>query len=282
MNLVLSGPIDDNLRNEVAASVKPRNVVRLHANAYRFEGADDSPQMRIRIRCTMCDASRVDHAYVEEGKRFSDFKLLAMDMDSTLITIECIDEIADFAGKKKEVAAITEAAMRGEIPDFAESLRRRVALLEGTHTNLLTRVFDERLTLSPGAPELIAAAKQSGAYVILLSGGFSYFTNRLKTELGLHAGFANHLAICKAHLTGKLIEPILGPEEKARHVKTQMTRLKCDPQDACAIGDGANDIPMMQQVLYSVAYHAKPTTIRAARYAITYGALTTLLDYLSD
>jgi phosphoserine phosphatase len=277
MNLVLSGPIDDDLRRAVAQLARPRNVVALHARADRFEVVEDGPPTRARI-AALCDAARVDHAYIEEGKRFSDFKLLAMDMDSTLITIECIDEIADFAGKKKEVSAITEAAMRGEIPDFAESLRRRVALLAGTSVDVLEQVFDERLKLSEGAEQLLDAAKREGIYTLLLSGGFTYFTERLREQLSLTAAYANTLETERGRLTGRVREPILDAAEKARHVRDAMHQLQCDPTEALVVGDGANDIPMMREVTYSVAFHAKPATAKIARIGINYGRLDTILD----
>ncbi len=172
MNLVLSGPIDDALRNAVVATVRPSHVVQLHASAYRFHDAACDAAVKSTIQ-GMCDAARVDHAYVEQGLCLSHFRLLAMDMDSTLITIECIDELADLVGRKAEVVAITEAAMRGEIPDFAESLRRRVALLAGESCSALQRVYDERLRLSVGAETLLAAARQASLGTLLVSGGFT-------------------------------------------------------------------------------------------------------------
>jgi phosphoserine phosphatase len=278
MNLVISGPVDDNLRNTLVALVKPRNVVRLHARAYRLESADTASEAREAV-AKLCDASRVDHAYVEAGKKLSDFKLLAMDMDSTLITIECIDEIADFAGKKKEVAAITEAAMRGEIKDFAESLRRRVALLAGTSADVLERVYAERLRLSPGALELLAAAENAGLYRLLVSGGFTYFTERLRTRFMFNAAYANVLEIRDEMLTGRVIEPIVDATAKAEFIRYTLTRLNSNRSNAIAIGDGANDIQMMNQVEMSVAYHAKHVVRKSAKYDIQFGGLDVILDF---
>lgn len=278
MNLVISGPIDENLRNALVALVKPRNVVRLHARADRLENADDSQQSRAAV-ARLCDASRVDHAYVEPGRKLSDFKLLAMDMDSTLITIECIDEIADFAGKKKEVAAITEAAMRGEITDFAESLRRRVALLAGTSADVLERVYEERLRLSPGAKELLQAAEVAGLYRLLVSGGFTYFTERLRVNLNLDAARANILDVYRSILTGRLIEPIIDANGKSEIVDETLKNINCPRGGAIVIGDGANDIPMMASVGMSIAYHAKPKVKEKSNSSISFGGLNVLLDY---
>jgi phosphoserine phosphatase len=277
MNLVISGTIDDTLRNLVVRIAKPHAIVRLHAGAYRLEEADDSEPTRVQVK-TLCDSARVDHAYIEAGVRFSDFKLLALDMDSTLITIECIDEIADFAGKKKEVAAITEAAMRGEIADFGESLRRRVALLAGTSAEVLKRVYEERLHLSPGAEQLLLAAKQADIHTLLVSGGFTYFTDRLKCELHLDEAHANIIEIAGGKLTGNIIPPILDARAKANHVLVAQKTLPCTSEQTLVIGDGANDIPMMNCAIYSIAYQAKPATSKAARIALNYGPLSNIVD----
>ena len=279
MNLVISGPIDDNLRNAIVALVKPRNVVRLHARADRMENADDSVEAR-KIVAKLCDASRVDHAYVEHGKKLSDFKLLAMDMDSTLITIECIDEIADFAGKKKEVAAITEAAMRGEITDFAESLRRRVALLAGTSADVLERVYQERLRLSPGAKILIRAAHDSQMNTLLVSGGFTYFTTRLQRDLLITDVSANALEIKNGKITGSLHGPIIDAHGKAAFVAHVISRLAISQNAVICIGDGANDILMLRTAGLSIAYHAKPIVRSSATHTIRYGGLDVILDWL--
>jgi phosphoserine phosphatase len=278
MNLVISGTIDDTLRNLVVRIAKPHAIVRLHAGAYRLEEADDSEPTRVQVK-TLCDSARVDHAYIEAGVRFSDFKLLALDMDSTLITIECIDEIADFAGKKKEVAAITEAAMRGEIADFGESLRRRVALLNGTPASVLEQVFDERLRLSRGAEQLIAAARESGLYIVLLSGGFTYFTERLKDMLSLDAAYGNSPEIIDGLLTGNVEFPILDSKEKANHLENTMHFIGATAEQSIAIGDGANDAKMLSKVKLSIAYHAKPALQKVALAQINFGGLDVVQDY---
>ncbi len=280
MNLVISGPIDDNLRSALVALVKPRRVVRLHARADRLEWADDSLPSREAV-ARLCDASRVDHAYVEHGKKLSDFKLLAMDMDSTLITIECIDEIADFAGKKKEVAAITEAAMRGEITDFAESLRRRVALLAGISVDVLERVYDQRLKLSPGATELLIAAEEAGLYRLLVSGGFTYFTDRLKARLGFDYAHSNRLDIDAGRLTGKVCPPIFDATQKAISVRDALSIHPAHQRKAIVIGDGANDIQMMELADTSVAFHGKSVVRTLAKYRIDFGGLDIVVDWFS-
>ena len=281
MNLILSGPIDRPLLDAVTALASPRQLVVLHSRASRLVDVDDSASVRA-IVLALCDAARVDHAYIEEGRCFADFKLLAMDMDSTLITIECIDEIADFAGKKAEVAAITEAAMRGDIADFAESLRRRVSLLAGTPVTVLDRVFNERLSLSPGASELIQAARDSRMFTLLASGGFTYFTKRLKDELQLSDECANILEISDNRLTGRVAEPIIDANGKLNRVRKAIRTLDCTDEQVLVIGDGANDIPMMGAAKYSIAYRAKPATNAVAHSTIKYGSLLAVLDYFSQ
>ncbi|MGI9024551.1 MAG: phosphoserine phosphatase SerB [Burkholderiaceae bacterium] len=281
MNLVISGPIDANLRNALGALVKPRSVVRLHAQADRFEAANESAECREAV-AKLCEASRVDYAYVEAGAKLSDFKLLAMDMDSTLITIECIDEIADFAGKKKEVAAITEAAMRGEIADFAESLRRRVALLAGTPITVLQRVYDERLALSEGAEALMTAAQAAGIKTLLVSGGFSFFSDKLKARLGFDYSNANHLETVSGLLTGKVSSPIIDAGQKASSVQTALAFYPVEQRNAIVIGDGANDLQMMALASASIAFHAKEIVRKSTNYQINFGGLDTVLYWFSQ
>jgi phosphoserine phosphatase len=279
MNLVLSGPIDSALRSRVVELSRPATVVALHATADRLERVVDTPAVRAAI-AALCDAARVDHGYVADGARLSDFRLLAMDMDSTLITIECIDELADLAGKGAEVAAITAAAMRGEITDFADSLRRRVALLRGAPASLLQRVLDERLKLTEGAVELIHAARACGIHTLLLSGGFTFFAEALQQRLQLSEIRANRLEIREGVLTGELLGAILDGAAKAGTVTEALKRLGASAQYALVIGDGANDIPMMRSAGTSIAYHAKPITEATASTRVRYGTLLVALDYL--
>ncbi len=214
--------------------------------------------------------------------RLADFRLIAFDMDSTLITIECIDELADFAGKKAEVSAITEAAMRGEIADYKESLRRRLALLAGTPASALQRVFDERLRYTTGAETLVAAARRAGLATLLVSGGFTYFTDRVSAHLGIDFVRSNQLEVVDDVLTGRLVPQPWGEicdgAEKRRMLLETCTRLGCTPKQAIAVGDGANDLPMMGEAGLSVAFHAKPAVRAQAMVGIVEGGLERVLE----
>lgn len=214
----------------------------------------------------------------------SDFKLIAFDMDSTLINIECVDEIADAVGRKAEVAAITEAAMRGEIADFKDSLRRRVALLKGVSVTSMEQVYRERLHLNPGATDLIAACKKAGMKVLLVSGGFTYFTDRVRDRLGIDFTRSNVLEVQDGVLTGRMVDQPWGDicdgEEKRKMLLQTCTQLGISPKQAIAMGDGANDLPMMGEAGLSVAYHAKPKVREQAMVAINTGGLDRLLDVL--
>lgn len=220
--------------------------------------------------------------------KLRDFRLIAFDMDSTLINIECVDEIADAVGRKPEVAAITEAAMRGEITDFKDSLRRRVALLKGVTVADMERVYVERLRINPGAAELIAACKAAGLKVLLVSGGFTYFAHRVRDTLGIDFVRANILEIASGpncgELTGRLVEQSWGDicdgAEKRRTMLEVASLLDIEPQQCIAVGDGANDLPMMGAAGLSVAYHAKPKVREQAMVSIETGGLDRLLEVL--
>ena len=214
--------------------------------------------------------------------RLRDFGLIAFDMDSTLINIECIDEIADAAGRKAEVAAITEAAMRGEITDFKDSLRRRVALLKGVPVGALDDVLRTRLQLNPGARELLAACKAAGLKSLLVSGGFTYFADWVCQELGIDYARSNVLEAENGLLTGRVVEQYWGDicdgEEKRRMLTQTCLALGIEPQQAIAVGDGANDLPMMGMSGLSVAFHAKPKVCAQANVSIESGGLDRLLE----
>ena len=216
--------------------------------------------------------------------RLADFKLVAFDMDSTLIAIECVDEIADVAGKKAEVAAITEAAMRGEIADYKESLRRRVALLKGVPASALQRVYNERLRFNPGAERLVAACKAAGLKTLLVSGGFTFFTDRVRDRLGFDFTRSNILEIANGALTGRMVDQPWGDicdgAEKRRMLLETCAALAISPARSIAVGDGANDLPMMAAAGLSVAYHAKPKVREQAMVAIQDGGLDRLLEVL--
>jgi phosphoserine phosphatase len=210
-----------------------------------------------------------------------DIRILAMDMDSTLINIECIDEIADFTGKKSAVAAITEATMRGEIRDFKESLRRRVALLEGIHADALEAVYRERLRPNPGAIELLAGAHQRDLYTLLVSGGFTFFTEKLRQQLGFKQTQANTLEIIDGKLTGKVLGDIVDGAAKAAHLDEACRSLGCTKANAITMGDGANDLIMMNGSGISVAYQAKPVVKEKADAAFDHVGLDAALLLIS-
>ena len=219
----------------------------------------------------------------------SSFKLAAFDMDSTLINIECVDEIADAAGRKEEVAAITEAAMRGEITDYKDSLRRRVALLRGVTVAHMEEVLTQRLRLNPGAAELVAACKAAGMATLLVSGGFTYFTDHVRDRLGIDYTRSNVLEIESGpncgQLTGRMVDQPWGDicdgDEKRKMLLETCTKLGITPSQAIAVGDGANDLPMMDAAGLSVAYHAKPKVREQAMVAINTGGLDRLLELFS-
>ncbi len=214
--------------------------------------------------------------------RLADFGLIAFDMDSTLISIECVDEVAAMAGKKAEVAAITEAAMRGEIADYKESLRRRVAMLAGVPATDLQRVYDERLRLNPGVERFVAACRSAGLYTLLVSGGFTFFSDRVRDRLQIDETRSNVLEVAAGALTGRMVDQPWGDicdgEEKRRAVLQACSRLGIDPARAIAVGDGANDLPMLGAVGLSIAFHAKPAVQAQAMLAIVEGGLDRALE----
>jgi phosphoserine phosphatase len=223
------------------------------------------------------------------GQKLADFKLIAFDMDSTLINIECIDEIADAVGRKAEVSAITEAAMRGEITDFKDSLRRRVALLKGVTVADLEAVYVQRLQLNPGAAALVKACKAAGLKVLLVSGGFTFFADRVKERLGIDFARSNRLEIQSGPtcgtLTGRVVEQTWGDicdgAEKRRTLLEVASLLGIEPAQCIAMGDGANDLPMMAAAGLSVAFHAKPKVREQAMVSIESGGLDRLLEVLA-
>jgi phosphoserine phosphatase len=214
--------------------------------------------------------------------RLRDFGLIAFDMDSTLINIECVDEIAAAAGRKDEVAAITEAAMRGEITDYKDSLRRRVALLRGVPVSALQEVLEHRLQLNPGAQQLVQTCREQGLHTLLVSGGFTYFTDAVCAVLGIEASRSNVLEVVDGQLTGRMVDQAWGDicdgHEKQRMLLQTCERWGLQAHQAIAVGDGANDLPMMAVAGLSVAYHAKPKVREQAQVAIEAGGLDRLLE----
>lgn len=252
---------------------KPQKV----ANHFRLE-LNEAPTKQALNE--LSNAIQVDVNLLPEGFNGQDIKLVISDMDSTLISIECVDEIADYINVKPEVSAITEAAMRGEL-NFEESLTKRVNLLTGLDTIALQKVFDDRLTLNPGAELWIEGLKESGIKFALVSGGFTFFTERLQKQLDLDFTRANVLGETNNKLTGKVIGGIIGAQAKADFLYELCTELNIKPSQVIAVGDGANDLLMMKEAGLSIAYYAKPTVQERAGSAINYGGLDRILDFIA-
>jgi len=242
--------------------------------AFRITGADPSAKAAVAEHCAR---ACLDWGFVEEGRTLADFAILAMDMDSTLICIECIDEIADFAGRKKEVAEVTAAAMRGEI-DWPESLRRRVKALAGLDESALERVYAERLRFNPGAEKLIAAARRSGLKTLLVSGGFTFFTDRVRDRLKLDHAYSNVLVAEGGKLTGEVTGPLVDAAGKKAHLERLKHELGVGRERVIALGDGANDLPMLEEAGVSIAYHAKPVVRARTAYALDHSGLDGVLN----
>jgi len=268
VNLIAQGPaLTAAQADELVRLAGTIRIESIAPHAYRLRNA--APNDAI---APWCDARRIDYAFIPEGRRFADLKLLAMDMDSTLISIECIDELGDLAGKKAEIAAVTAQAMRGEIA-YPESLRRRVAAIAGLEESALARVYEERLRLTPGAEALIAACKKHGIQLLLVSGGFTFFTERLKERLGLDHTISNVLEVKSGKLTGALLGEIVDAEAKAAKFRALVKELNASREQTVAIGDGANDLKMMHEAGVSVAFRAKPVVRAQATCALNWSDL---------
>ena len=237
------------------------------------------PVQNIEIEAvkSFCDEQKIDCALVPDAQRLSHFGLCVMDMDSTLISIECIDEIADMMQIKPQISAITEAAMRGEI-DFAASLKQRVALLKGLPEPALQRVIDERLQLNPGAHEWIASCKANDIKTMVVSGGFTFFANHVQQVLGLDYAVSNTLEIIDGKLTGNILGDIVDADRKAQELANLRDKLGLSIHQTIAIGDGANDLKMMQAAEVGVAYHAKPIVQQQATYALNFNGLDGVIN----
>ena len=272
-DLVIQGQrIDDAQIESLARLCKAAQRRRLGPGAARLTGADRSAGI-----AAACADLKLDYALVPAQARLADFGLVAMDMDSTLITIECIDELADMAGIKAQVAEITRSAMRGEI-DFAESLTRRVALLAGLDASALEQVYEQRLQLSPGAERMIDGLKALGIRTLLVSGGFTFFTDRLRARLGLDYAFSNEPEIEGGRLTGRIVGRVLDAGGKAEKLRSVRDSLGLGSEQVIAIGDGANDLAMMAEAGVSIAYRAKPVVQEQATYSFDHVGLDGLLN----
>jgi phosphoserine phosphatase len=280
MNLVLQGADDCMERlTRIAALTAPQRIVHISDKAIRCEGISYSVALRQTMEAA-AHGAQLDATYMMGVHKLDEFKLVAMDMDSTLITIECIDEIADMQGLKPQVAEITEAAMRGEL-DFGASLRARVALLKGLDAEALERVYSERLELSPGAERMLAAVREAGLKTLLVSGGFSFFTARLKERLGLDYTLANDLEIVDGKLTGEVLGEIVDADVKKRTVEHVCASLGITTNEAIVMGDGANDLKMMSVAGISVAFRAKPVVREQASVALNFVGLDGILNLLT-
>ena len=276
MNLIVQGAAlaDEDVR-QLAQLAGARQTERLGTAACRLIGARQGPGI-----AEYCARAGLDFGFVPATRKLADMRLLAIDMDSTLITIECIDEVAELAGVKAEVSAITAAAMAGEL-DYAQSLRRRVELLRGLDQGALARVYDERLQLTPGAEAMLAAMQGMGIKTLLVSGGFSFFTERLKTRLGLDYSISNVLEIEGGRLSGRVSGGIVDAEGKAAKLCALRTELGIARETTIAIGDGANDLAMMAEAGVSIAYRAKAVARNKADYALDYTGLDGVLNLFS-
>jgi phosphoserine phosphatase len=277
MKLVVQGArLDPLVVEHLVSLTRCRTVRPVAANALALLDAQEDPAIE-----TVCRQARLDCTWLPDARKLTDFGLFVTDMDSTLINIECIDEIADMQGLKPQVAAITEASMRGEL-DFTESLTRRVALLAGLPEQALADVYEQRLALNPGAEELLRTLREAGIYTMLVSGGFTYFTNRLKQQLGFDEAWANELEVVDGHLTGRVVGAVVDGVAKAEHLRHARTRLGLTRDAVIAVGDGANDLLMFQEAGFSVAYQAKPIVRSQASCRLDFSGLDGILNVLAD
>ncbi|MCV6902213.1 MAG: phosphoserine phosphatase SerB [Achromobacter xylosoxidans] len=266
---------------QLAALAQAQGVARISATAARLLDVQHDDATRADV-VAWAERHGIDTAFVPVGLKLSHCKVLAMDMDSTLINIECIDEIAGVAGVKDKVSEITEAAMRGEIKDFAESLRRRVALLKDVPAEALEQVYTEKLRLNPGAERLITTAQAAGIKVLLVSGGFTFFTDRLRERLKLDSAHANTLEIDNGVLTGRVLGDILDADAKAVYLREFARTHGATKEQVIAMGDGANDLKMLAAAGFPVAYHAKPLVRQQTRYALNVSGLDGVLNWFES
>jgi phosphoserine phosphatase len=284
MDLVIQSPA---LSSETVAAFKVAALAQRaerQVSSARLVNIQDDESTR-KAATALGELFSCDVAFVPRRQSLADFRVLALDMDSTLINIETLDEVAALAGCGTAVAALTEAAMRGEISDYKESLRRRVALLTGVEAALLQRVADERMRANAGATELIAGCKAAGLTVLLATGGFTFFAERMQRQLGIDSVRANELVMAGGRLTGEVTGPdggdLIDAQGKAQAVRDVCAALGCATERAIAIGDGANDLAMMKIAGMSVAYRAQPAVRVAATHAIDHSGLDAVLNWFA-
>ena len=283
-DLVIQGPrLSPEALDTFKVVCMPERIT-LYTGAARCIAVRNDAETRKAVQ-GLSDFWKLDNAFVDPKLRLSDFCLLALDMDSTLVNIETLDEVAAYAGKGEQVAAITESAMRGAV-DYKESLRRRVAMLAGVEATLLARVHDEKLAFNDGAQRLIAESRNAGLKTLLATGGFTFFTERVKAKLSIDYTRSNELEIVDGRLTGKVTGPsggeIIDAEGKAQAVREACADIGCATAKAIVIGDGANDVKMMQLAGISVAYRAKPVVRAQATYALDHSGLDGVLNWFTN
>ena len=273
MNLIIQGlEVNNSDLRALAKLSQADGIERITGQAFRLTNAAHANDIS-----EYCTQAELDFAFVNADLKLVDFKLIAMDMDSTLLAIESIDEIADMHDIKSQVAAITLQTMRGEI-SFEESLTRRTALLRGLHYDALQKVYDERVKLNPGAEKMLQQAKLAGLKTMVISGGFTFFTDRIKARLGFDFAAANVLEIEENRLTGKVVGEIIGRQGKAQVLNQIRDELGIKREQIIAMGDGANDLDMMTEAGISIAYHAKPIVRDHATYSIDYVGLDGVIN----
>lgn len=273
MNLVVQGaPLPKDAIGEICALTSANGVVALGPCAWRLTRAAEQPGVQ-----PWCAQRGLDFAWVPETRRLTDLRLVAMDMDSTLVTVESIDEMGDMLGIRDRIAVITAQAMRGEI-DYTESLRRRVALLAGLEEAALEQICERRMHLSPGAEALVRRCRERAIRTLLASGGFNFFTSWLQRRLGIDATLSNVLEIERGRLTGRVLGAIVDGDAKAAKLREEMRSHGVRREQVLAIGDGANDIAMMREAGTSVAYRAKPAVREHATHTLDHSGLDGALN----
>jgi phosphoserine phosphatase len=276
MNLIIQGlNVETTVLKDLAKLSGASGIQQVVPNVFRLAGAAPADGVETLIDA-LCAQQHLDHAFVPDDRKLANYKLLVTDMDSTLITIETIDELASLVGKKDQVAEITAQAMRGEIP-YDESLRRRVSVLKGLDETAVERLYIERVRLNPGADKLIAGAKKAGMKILLVSGGFRHVTEKLKAKLALDYTRANTLKVAGGKLTGEIEGAIVNADVKREALIEARDELKLSKEQIIGIGDGANDLKFMAECGVSVAYHAKPIVNRQATHAIGHVGLDGVL-----